>query len=163
SHPLFLLHTSGSTGTPKGVVHGHGGYMVGVAWALRHLFDLKPGEVFHTTADLFWIVGHSFGLYAPLFLGGTSLLLEDRPDHPSPAAFYERLNRLGVGLLLTSPTFLRTLRRHGEARPTGLRLVGSVGEALAPEVWRWTRENLAWPLDNWWQTELGAPALATSL
>ena len=163
SHPLFLLHTSGSTGTPKGVVHGHGGYMVGVAWALRHLFDLKPGEVFHTTADLFWIVGHSFGLYAPLFLGGTSLLLEDRPDHPSPAAFYERLNRLGVGLLLTSPTFLRTLRRHGEARPTGLRLVGSVGEALAPEVWRWTRENLAWPLDNWWQTELGAPALATPL
>ncbi|SDE62353.1 transcriptional regulator, IclR family [Thermus arciformis] len=163
SHPLFVLYTSGSTGTPKGVVHGHGGYMVGVAWALRHLFDLKPGEVFHTTADLFWVVGHSFGLYAPLFLGGTSLLLEDRPDHPSPAAFYERLRRLGVDLLLTSPTFLRTLRRHGEARPTGLRLVGSVGEALAPEVWTWTRENLAWPLDNWWQTELGAPALATPL
>ncbi|MGC8903649.1 AMP-binding protein [Thermus sp.] len=163
NHPLFLLHTSGSTGTPKGVLHGHGGYMVGVAWALRHLFDLKPGEVFHTTADLFWVVGHSFGLYAPLFLGGTSLLLEDRPDHPSPAAFYERLKRLGVNLLLTSPTFLRTLRRHGEARPTGLRLVGSVGEALAPEVWRWTREHLAWPLDNWWQTELGAPALATPL
>ena len=163
SHPLFLLHTSGSTGTPKGVVHGHGGYMVGVAWALRHLFDLKPGEVFHTTADLFWIVGHSFGLYAPLFLGGTSLLLEDRPDHPSPSAFYQRLERLGVRVLLTSPTVLRTLRRHGEARPTGLRLVGSVGEALAPEVWRWTRENLAWPLDNWWQTELGAPALATPL
>jgi acetyl-CoA synthetase len=137
--------------------------MVGVAWALRHLFDLKPGEVFHTTADLFWIVGHSFGLYAPLFLGGTSLLLEDRPDHPSPSAFYQRLERLGARVLLTSPTVLRTLRRHGEARPTGLRLVGSVGEALAPEVWRWTRENLAWPLDNWWQTELGAPALATPL
>jgi len=162
-HPLFILHTSGSTGTPKGVVHGHGGYMVGVAWALRHLFDLKPGEVFHTTADLFWVVGHSFGLYAPLFLGGTSLLLEDRPDHPSPSAFYQRLERLGVRVLLTSPTVLRTLRRHGEARPTGLRLVGSVGEALAPEVWRWTREHLAWPLDNWWQTELGAPALATPL
>ncbi|AFV76309.1 acyl-CoA synthetase/AMP-acid ligase [Thermus oshimai JL-2] len=162
-HPLFLLHTSGSTGKPKGVVHGHGGYMVGVAWALRHLFDLKPGEVFHSTADLFWIVGHSFGLYAPLFLGGTSLLLEDRPDHPSPAAFYGRMAALGVDLLLTSPTLLRALRRHGEARPTGLRLLGSVGEALAPEVWRWTREHLAWPLDNWWQTELGAPALATPL
>ncbi|BDG16850.1 AMP-binding protein [Thermus brockianus] len=162
-HPLFLLHTSGSTGKPKGVVHGHGGYMVGVAWALRYLFDLKPGEVFHTTADLFWVVGHSFGLYAPLFLGGTTLLVEDRPDHPSPAAFYQRLARLGVDVLLTSPTLLRTLRRHGEARPTRLRLVGSVGEALSPEVWRWTRENLAWPLDNWWQTELGAPALATPL
>ncbi len=162
-HPLFILYTSGSTGKPKGVVHGHGGYMVGVGWALRYLFDLKPGEVFHTTADLFWVVGHSFGLYAPLFLGGTSLLVEDRPDHPSPAAFYERLKRLGVDVLLTSPTVLRTLRRHGEARPTSLRLVGSVGEALAPEVWRWTRENLAWPLDNWWQTELGAPALATPI
>ncbi|WP_038047272.1 AMP-binding protein [Thermus caliditerrae] len=162
-HPLFLLYTSGSTGKPKGVVHGHGGYMVGVAWALRYLFDLKPGEVFHTTADLFWVVGHSFGLYAPLLLGGTSLLVEDRPDHPSPAAFYERLGRLGVDVLLTSPTVLRLLRRHGEARPTALRLVGSVGEALAPEVWRWTQENLAWPLDNWWQTELGAPALATPL
>ncbi|WP_114312664.1 AMP-binding protein [Thermus caldifontis] len=162
-HPLFILYTSGSTGKPKGVVHGHGGYMVGVGWALRYLFDLKPGEVFHTTADLFWVVGHSFGLYAPLFLGGTSLLVEDRPDHPSPAAFYERLRRLGVDVLLTSPTVLRGLRRHGEARPTSLRLVGSVGEALAPEVWRWTRENLAWPLDNWWQTELGAPALATPL
>ncbi len=163
SHPLFLLSTSGSTGTPKRVVHGHGGYMVGVAWALRYLFDLKPGEVFHTTADLFWIVGHSFGLYAPLFLGGTSLLLEDRPDHPSPGAFYERLKGFGVDVLLTSPTFLRALRRHGEARPTEVRLVGSVGEALAPEVWRWTQEHLAWPLDNWWQTELGAPALATPL
>ncbi|GGM96406.1 acetyl-CoA synthetase [Thermus composti] len=162
-HPLFLLHTSGSTGRPKGVVHGHGGYMVGVAWALRYLFDLKPGEVFHTTADLFWVVGHSFGLYAPLFLGGTSLLVEDTPDHPSPAAFYERLARLGVDVLLTSPTVLRALRRHGETRPTALRLVGSVGEALAPEVWRWARERLAWPLDNWWQTELGAPALATPL
>ncbi len=162
-HPLFILHTSGSTGRPKGVVHGHGGYMVGVSWTLHHLFDLKPGEVFHTTADLFWIVGHSFGLYAPLLLGGTSLLVEDRFDHPSPAAFYERLNRLGVSLLLTSPTVLRALRRYGEARPTPLRLVGSVGEALAPEVWRWARANLAWPLDNWWQTELGAPALATPL
>lgn len=109
------------------------------------------------------MVGHSFGLYAPLFLGGTSLLVEDRPDHPSPAAFYERLKRLGVDILLTSPTVLRALRRHGEARPTTLRLVGSVGEALAPEVWRWTRDHLAWPLDNWWQTELGAPALATPL
>lgn len=162
-HPLFLLHTSGSTGKPKGILHGHGGYMVGVAWALRYLFDLKPGELFHTTADLFWIVGHSFGLYAPLFLGGTSLLLEDRPDHPSPAAFYERMRTLGVDLLLTSPAFLAALRRHGEARPTGLRLVGSVGEALHPEVWHWARDHLAWPLDNWWQTELGAPALATPL
>ncbi len=162
-HPLFLLYTSGSTGTPKGVLHGHGGYMVGVAWALRYLFDLKPGEVFHTTADLYWIVGHSFGLYAPLFLGGTSLLVEDPPDHPSPTAFYERMKGLGVGLLLTSPYWLGVLRRHGEARPTPLRLVGSVGEVLHPELWRWTREHLAWPLDNWWQTELGAPALATPL
>lgn len=162
-HPLFFLHTSGSTGTPKGVLHGHGGYMVGVAWALRYLFDLKPGEVFHTTADLFWIVGHSFGLYAPLFLGGTSLLVEDRPDHPSPTAFYERMQGLGVNILLTSPYWLGVLRRHGEARPTPLRLVGSVGEVLHPELWRWVRENLAWPLDNWWQTELGAPALATPL
>ncbi|KIX84386.1 AMP-binding protein [Thermus filiformis] len=163
NHPLFALYTSGSTGKPKGVVHVHGGYMVGVSWHLRHFYDLKPGEVFHTTADLSWIVGHSFGLYAPLLLGGTVFLSEDRPDHPSPAAFYQRMRALGVDVLLTSPTFLRALRQSGEARPTRLRLVYSVGEHLAPEVLLWSRAHLAHTVDHWWQTELGAPALGTPL
>ncbi len=162
-HPLFALYTSGSTGRPKGVVHTHGGYMVGVSWHLQNFYDLKPGELLYTTGDLSWIVGHSFGLYAPLLLGATVLLSEDRPDHPSPAAFYQRVRTLGVDILLTSPTFLRALRQSGEARPTRLRLVYSVGEHLAPEVLLWSRAHLAHTVDHYWQTELGAPVLGTPL
>jgi acetyl-CoA synthetase len=167
-HPLFILHTSGSTGKPKGVVHTHAGFMVGTTYHLRTLFDLKDGETFWTTAELSWIVGHAYGLYAPLLEGLTTVLREERPDYPDPSSFYEFLEQQAVNVLLTSPTWLRAFRRHGpewrrRADLSNLRLVGSVGEYLAPEVWHWATEHLAWTIDNWWQTETAAPCLATPL
>ncbi|AEB12549.1 AMP-binding protein [Marinithermus hydrothermalis] len=167
-HPLFILYTSGSTGKPKGVVHAHGGYMVGVTYFLRRLFGLEDGEVFWATADLGWIVGHSYGVYAPLLEGLTTVLREERLDHPDPGAFYEVLEAAGVNVLLTSPAWLRALRRYGAEwgrdADLALRLVASVGEHLAPEVWHWVHAHLGvFVLDNWWQTETGAPALATPL
>ncbi|MCS7059184.1 MAG: AMP-binding protein [Meiothermus sp.] len=165
-HPLFILYTSGSTGKPKGVVHVHGGYMVGITYHLRTLFDLKEGDVMWATADLSWIVGHSYALYAPLLEGLTTVLRAERLDYPDPSSFYETLEACGVNVLLTSPTWLRAFRRHGEewakdADLSALRLVGCVGEYLAPEVWRWARNHLAHVLDNWWQTETGGPCLST--
>ncbi|MCX7783655.1 MAG: AMP-binding protein, partial [Meiothermus sp.] len=139
-HPLFILYTSGSTGKPKGVVHVHGGYMVGITYHLRTLFDLKEGEISWATADLSWIVGHSYGLYAPLLEGLTTVLRAERLDYPDPSGFYETLEDCGVNVLIISPTWLRTLRKHGDewaqkAHLADLRLVASVGEYLAPEVW----------------------------
>jgi len=167
-HPLFILYTSGSTGKPKGVVHAHGGYMVGISYHLRQLYDLKAGETCWATADLSWIVGHSYGLYAPLLEGLTAVLREERLDYPDPSGFYQTLEQCGVNVLIISPTWLRALRRHGEewaskANLSDLRLVASVGEYLAPEVWHWASDHLAYVLDNWWQTETGAPCLATPI
>ncbi len=165
-HPLFILYTSGSTGKPKGVVHVHGGYMVGITYHLRTLFDLKEGDISWATADLSWIVGHSYGLYAPLLEGLTTVLRAERLDYPDPSGFYETLEECGVNVLIISPTWLRTLRKHGDewaqnARLSDLRLVASVGEYLAPEVWHWATRNLAHVVDNWWQTETGGPCLST--
>ncbi|GEM83951.1 AMP-binding protein [Meiothermus hypogaeus] len=167
-HPLFILYTSGSTGKPKGVVHVHGGYMVGITYHLRTLFDLKEGEISWATADLSWIVGHSYGLYAPLLEGLTTVLRAERLDYPDPNSFYETLEDCGVNVLIISPTWLRTLRKHGDefaqkAHLSDLRLVASVGEYLAPEVWHWAAKHLAHVVDNWWQTETGGPCLSTPL
>lgn len=167
-HPLFILYTSGSTGKPKGVVHVHGGYMVGITYHLRKLYDLKDGETFWSTADLSWIVGHSYGLYAPLLEGLTTVLREERLDYPDAGAFYETLENHGVNGLMISPSWLRSLRRYGaewaeKADLSGLRLVASAGEYLAPEVWHWTQQHLGFVMDNWWQTETGAPSLSSPL
>jgi len=165
-HPLFILYTSGSTGKPKGVVHVHGGYMVGITYHLRTLYDLKDSEICWTTADLSWIVGHSYGLYAPLLEGLTTVLRAERLDYPDASGFYEMLENCGVNVLIISPTWLRTLRKHGDewaqkAQLSDLRLVASVGEYLAPEVWHWAANHLAHVVDNWWQTETGGPCLST--
>jgi len=168
-HPLFILYTSGSTGKPKGVVHVHGGYMVGTTYHLRQLFDLKDGETLWSTADLSWIVGHGYGLYAPLLEGLTTVLREEKLSYPDPSAFYGILDELGVNVLVTSPTWLRHLRRYGpewaaQANLSSLRLVTSVGEYLAPEVWQWAHTYLkTFVIDHWWQTETGAPTLSTPL
>ncbi|WP_299425272.1 AMP-binding protein, partial [uncultured Meiothermus sp.] len=167
-HPLFILYTSGSTGKPKGVVHVHGGYMVGITYHLRTLYDLKDGEISWTTADLSWIVGHSYGLYAPLLEGLTTVLRAERLDYPDASGFYETLEDCGVSVLIISPTWLRTLRKHGDewarkSHLSDLRLVASVGEYLAPEVWHWAADHLAYVVDNWWQTETGGPCLSTPI
>ena len=168
-HPLFILYTSGSTGKPKGVVHVHGGYMVGITYHLRTLFDLKDGETLWSTTDLSWIVGHAYGLYAPLLEGLTTVLREEKLGYPDPSAFYDTLGGWGVNVLVTSPTWLRNLRRYGpewaaQADLSSLRLVTSVGEYLAAEVWQWAHTHLkTFVIDHWWQTETGAPTLSTPL
>jgi len=170
--PLFLLYTSGSTGKPKGVVHVHGGYMVGTTYHLETFFDVGERDIFWCTSDIGWIVGHSYIVYAPLCAGVTTLFREGAIDYPDPGVAWEIVERYGVTKMFTAPTALRMFMRYGEGYPaahdlTTLRVIACAGEPLNPEAWRWAQTHLAgdgkwgYVIDNWWQTELGAPALGT--
>ncbi|HKV81803.1 MAG TPA: acetate--CoA ligase [Candidatus Sulfotelmatobacter sp.] len=170
--PLFLLYTSGSTGKPKGVVHVHGGYMVGTTYHLENFFDVGDSDIFWCTSDIGWIVGHSYIVYAPLCAGVTTLFREGAIDYPNPGVAWEIVERYGVTKMFTAPTALRMFMRYGEAYPavhdlTTLRVIACAGEPLNPEAWRWAQTHLAgdgkwgYVIDNWWQTELGCPALGT--
>ena len=171
--PLFLLYTSGSTGKPKGVVHVHGGYMVGTTYHLENFFDVGDHDIFWCTSDIGWIVGHSYIVYAPLCAGVTTLFREGAIDYPNPGIAWEIVERYGVTKMFTAPTALRMFMRYGEAYPaahdlTSLRVIACAGEPLNPEAWRWAQTHLAgdgkwgYVIDNWWQTELGCPALGTA-
>jgi acetyl-CoA synthetase len=173
-HPLFILYTSGSGDKSKGVVHTHAGSMIGSSYHLRNLFDAKDSDVIWCTGDLSWIYGHAYGLYAPLLEGLTTVLREEKLDHPDPNTFYATLEAHGVNVLLTSPTWLRLLCDHGLAPLehhdlSNLHLVVSGGEVLTPEIWQWTHDHLlsdgkhGFVIDHWWQTETGAPVLGTPL
>ncbi len=170
--PLFLLYTSGSTGKPKGVVHVHGGFMVGTTYHLENFFDVGDQDVFWCTSDIGWIVGHSYIVYAPLCAGVTTLFREGAIDYPNPGIAWEIVERYGVTKMFTAPTALRMFMRYGENYPaahdlTTLRVIACAGEPLNPEAWRWAQTHLAgdgkwgYVIDNWWQTELGCPALGT--
>jgi len=170
--PLFLLYTSGSTGKPKGVVHVHGGYMVGTTYHLESFFDVGDRDIFWCTSDIGWIVGHSYIVYAPLCAGVTTLFREGAIDYPNPGIAWEIVERYGVTKMFTAPTALRMFMRYGEGYPashdiTSLRVIACAGEPLNPEAWRWAQTHLAgdgkwgYVIDNWWQTELGGPALGT--
>src|SRR5689334_3044985 len=170
--PLFLLYTSGSTGKPKGVLHVHGGYMVGTTYHLENFFDVGERDVFWCTSDIGWVVGHSYIVYAPLCAGATTLFREGAIDFPHPGTAWEIVERYGVTKMFTAPTALRMFMRYGETYPaahdlTTLRVIACAGEPLNPEAWRWAQTYLAgdgkwgYVIDNWWQTELGAPALGT--
>ncbi|MCI4364381.1 MAG: acetate--CoA ligase [Thermoplasmata archaeon] len=163
-HPLFLLYSSGTTGLPKGIIHGTGGYLTQVAATTRWVFDPGPNDVLWCAADIGWVTGHSYIVFGPLALGATSVLYEGALDHPSPHRFYEILERYGVTELYTSPTALRSLRRHGDEparshRLGRLRLLGSVGEPINPSVWEWYFRVIGQGrcpiVDTWWQTETG--------
>ena len=171
--PLFLLYTSGSTGKPKGVVHVHGGYMVGTTYHLESFFDVGDQDIFWCTSDIGWIVGHSYIVYAPLCAGVTTLFREGAIDYPNPGVAWEIVERYGVTKMFTAPTALRMFMRYGESYPaahdlTSLRVIACAGEPLNPEAWRWAQTHLAgdgkwgYVIDNWWQTELGCPALGTA-
>lgn len=171
-HPLYILYTSGSTGKPKGVVHVHGGWMVGVSYHLRTLFDAKDDDVFWSTSDLGWIVGHAFIVYGILLEGLTSVMREGAPDYPSPGQIWQTVEELKVNLMFTAPTAIRMAVRYGEKWPRGcdlssLRLMAVAGETLNPEANIWAWENVLGEgrtgvlVDNWWQTELGGPTLAS--
>ena len=170
--PLFLLYTSGSTGRPKGVVHVHAGYMVGTTYFLETLFDVGERDLFWCMSDIGWIVGHSYIVYAPLCAGATTLFREGAIDYPDPGVAWSIVERYGVTKMFTAPTALRMFMSHGEHYPaehdlTSLRLIACAGEPLNPEAWRWAQTHLAgdgkwgYVIDNWWQTELGGPALGT--
>ncbi len=161
---LFILYTSGSTGKPKGVIHTTAGYLLFVQQTLKWVFDIKEEDIFFCTADIGWVTGHSYVVYGPLALGGTSLMFEGVPTYPSPDRFWEIVERFKVNVFYTAPTAIRALMREGEKWVkerdlTSLRLLGSVGEPINPEAWRWYHVNVGKEkcpiMDTWWQTETG--------
>ena len=162
--PLFILYTSGSTGKPKGVMHTTGGYLFWAAWTHELVFDYRPGEVFWCTADVGWVTGHSYCVYGPLANGGTTLLFEGIPSWPDASRFWQVIDKHQVEIFYTAPTALRALMREGDGpvqatSRKSLRLLGSVGEPINPEAWRWYHEVVGegrCPIvDTWWQTETG--------
>ncbi|CAJ0993431.1 acetate--CoA ligase [Pantoea sp. Nvir] len=162
--PLFILYTSGSTGKPKGVLHTTGGYLVYVATTFKYVFDYHPEDIYWCTADVGWVTGHSYLLYGPLACGATTLMFEGAPNWPKPSRMAEIVDKYKVTLLYTVPTAIRALMSEGDKAIEGtsrqsLRIMGSVGEPINPEVWEWYYNKMGsgrCPIvDTWWQTETG--------
>jgi acetyl-CoA synthetase len=162
--PLFLLYTSGSTGKPKGVLHTSGGYLVYAALTHEYVFDYHDGDIYWCTADVGWVTGHSYILYGPLANGATTLMFEGIPTYPSVSRFWEVIDKHQVNIFYTAPTAIRSLMQKGDepvrkSSRTSLRLLGSVGEPINPEVWKWYHRVVGdgrCPIvDTWWQTETG--------
>ncbi|WP_147652930.1 acetate--CoA ligase [Vulcaniibacterium gelatinicum] len=167
--PLFILYTSGSTGKPKGVLHTTGGYLVYASWTHEIVFDLREDDVWWCTADVGWITGHSYLVYGPLANGASCVVFEGIPTYPTVSRFWEVVDRHRVTLFYTAPTAIRALMREGEApvqrtSRASLRLLGTVGEPINPEAWRWYHEVVGdgrCPVvDTWWQTETGGILIA---
>ena len=167
--PLYILYTSGTTGQPKGIVRDHGGHAVALAWTMKHVYDVDPGEVYWAASDVGWVVGHSYIVYAPLFHGCTTVLYEGKPvGTPDPGAFWRVVSEHGVSTLFTAPTAFRAIRQQD---PDGqhisrydlsrFRALFLAGERCDPETLGWAEEKLGVPvIDHWWQTETGWPIVA---
>ena len=172
--PLFILYTSGSTGKPKGVLHTTGGYGVWTATTFNYIFDYQRdeqgGEVFWCTADIGWVTGHSYIVYGPLMNGATQVVFEGVPNYPDHGRFWDVVQKHKVNIIYTAPTAIRALMREGDEWVTkydrsSLRLLGSVGEPINPEAWRWyfdvVGEGRCPIIDTWWQTETGGCMITT--
>src|SRR5687767_4513548 len=164
-HPLFVLYTSGSTAAPKGILHTTGGYLTGVAWTTRYVFDMRPeDDVFWCSADVGWVTGHSYIVYGPLMNGMTSVMYEGAPDYPHKGIWWELIERYGVTVFYTAPTAIRACIKWGVEHPqkadlSTLRLLGTVGEPINPKAWLWYWKVIGGErcpiVDTWWQTETG--------
>jgi acetyl-CoA synthetase len=162
--PLFILYTSGSTGKPKGVLHTTAGYLLYTLLSFETVFDHKDEDVYWCTADIGWVTGHSYIVYGPLAAGATTLMFEGIPTYPDPGRFWSVVEKHGVNTFYTAPTAIRALQRHGEGWParydlSSLRLLGTVGEPINPEVWMWYHQIIGKGerpiVDTYWQTETG--------
>lgn len=162
--PLYILYTSGSTGKPKAILHTHGGYMVGTYTTLKYVFDIKEEDRYWCAADPGWVTGHSYIVYGPLLNGATSFMFEGGPSYPYPNRWWQCVERYGITIMYTAPTAIRALMRFGDAWPnkhdlSSLRLLGSVGEPINPEAWKWYYRVVGKErcpiMDTWWQTETG--------
>ncbi|MCG6886899.1 MAG: acetate--CoA ligase [Proteobacteria bacterium] len=162
--PLFILYTSGSTGKPKGVLHTTGGYLLFATMTTKYTFDLHDGDIFWCTADVGWVTGHSYLVYGPLSIGGTTISFEGVPNYPDASRFWRVVDKHQVNVFYTAPTAIRALMREGDGpvkqtSRASLRLLGTVGEPINPEAWQWyyrvVGEERCPIVDTWWQTETG--------
>jgi acetyl-CoA synthetase len=162
--PLFILYTSGSTGKPKGVLHTTGGYLVYAAMTHRLVFDYHDGDIYCCAADVGWITGHTYIVYGPLANGATTVMFESTPVYPDAGRYWRMVDDLGINIFYTAPTALRAIAQQGDApvkrySRKSLRILGSVGEPINPEIWRWYHdvvgEGRCAVVDTWWQTETG--------
>jgi propionyl-CoA synthetase len=170
--PLYILYTSGTTGQPKGIVRDNGGHAVALAWTMRHIYDVRPGEVYWAASDVGWVVGHSYIVYAPLLHGCTTVLYEGKPvGTPDPGAFWRVITEHRVSTMFTAPTALRAIRQQdpeathlGRYDLDGFRALFLAGERCDPETLRWAEAKLGVPvIDHWWQTETGWAIVADCL